>query len=89
MESGNPHGEIQDIPPLLTGFRANFAYDIASEMLLPKDTDREFGPFIANVSGHIAKFTIFMKTALNTYTRTKPAEIWKVEEVEKGEDGHP
>jgi hypothetical protein len=82
LESGSTRGEIQDIPPLLTGFRANFAYDIASEMLLPHDTDREFGPFIANVSEHIAKFTIFMKAALNAYTRTKPAEVWEVEEVQ-------
>lgn len=82
LESGSARGEIQDIPPLLTGFRANFAYDIASEMLLPEDTDQKFGPFIANVSKHIASFTIFMKAALNAYTETKPAGTWEVEDVQ-------
>lgn len=77
-------GEIRDIPPPLTGFRAVFADDIATEMMLDKDTEKEFPGFVGNVSEHIAKFTIFTKATLNAYTRTRPAETWDVEDVKNG-----
>src|SRR3954469_19860268 len=54
-EKGVKRGEIRDIPPPITGFRAIFADDIASEMVLPKDTDREFSGYLGNVAGHSAK----------------------------------
>jgi hypothetical protein len=84
-ENPDQRAEIQDIPPPITGFRAIFAYDIASEMLLPEDTEGNSPEFIANISEHIAKFVLFTKDALNAYAQTKPAEVWEVEEVEEVE----
>ena len=87
-EDPDKRGQISDIPPPLTGFRADFAYDIASEMTLPEDTETEYPEFVRAVSNHIAKFAAFAKEALNTYTVLKGAEVWEVEEVERAE-GHP
>lgn len=84
-EDPDKRGEIRDIPPPLTGFRANFAYDVASEMTLPEDTEAKYADFVAAVSDHIAKFAVFAKEALNSYTAMKGAEVWEIEEVEIGE----
>ena len=89
QEKPDKRGEITDIPPPISGFRANFAYDIASEMLLPERTEAEYPSFVAATGDHIAKFAIFAKAALNAYTVTKPAEVWEVEEVESGEGARP
>jgi hypothetical protein len=80
-ETGIAGGEIQDIPPTLTGFRATFAYDVASEMFLPGGAEGDYPEFVGAVSAHIAKYAQFVKAALNAYTQTKPQEIWAVEHV--------
>jgi hypothetical protein len=80
-------GVIRDIPPAITGFRSSFADDIATEMMLPDDTEQEFGPFIGNVSEHSGKFLKFVKTALNDYTHLHPG-AWEIEDVRSGE-GNP
>jgi len=85
-KKGISQGEIRDIPPPLTGFRANFAYDVASEMMLPEDTEAEHPGFLENVRLHIDKFAVLAKAVLNGYALTKPAETWRVEEVESGRD---
>jgi hypothetical protein len=74
-------GEIRDIPPPITGFRAIFADDIASEMTLPEDTEGEFQTFIGNVAEHSGKVLTFVRAALNAYTHTRPAETWDIEEI--------
>lgn len=84
QEQGITRGEIRDVPPAITGFRATFAYDIASEMLLPEDTEAEFPEFLGNVASFIGKFGIVTKAALNAYTQTKPVGTWEVEEVDSG-----
>lgn len=78
-------GQIHDVPPALTGFRAVFADDIAAEMMLDRDIEGEFPDFIGSVSEHIAKFTIFTKAALNAYIQTKPTKTWDVEPVSSRE----
>lgn len=83
-EQGVGRGEIRDIPPAQTGFRAIFAYDVASEMMLPEDTATEHPGFLENVRLYINKFALVTKAALNGYALTKPAETWNVEEVESG-----
>jgi hypothetical protein len=79
LENPNKRGEISDVPPAITGFRADFAYDVASEMTLPEDTEAEYPDFVAAVSDHVAKFAVFAKEALNAYTVLKGTEIWEVE----------
>lgn len=74
-------GEIRDIRPMLTGFRATFAYDVAVEMLLPGETETEYMPFIHETSAHIAKFSRFAKAALNAYTEVTAPGTWKIERV--------
>lgn len=86
QERPDKRGEVTDIPPAITGFRAKFAYDIASEMLLPENTETEYPGFVAETAEHIAKFAIVAKAALNAYTRTKPAEVWEVEEIASDAD---
>jgi hypothetical protein len=88
QDKPDKRSEISDLPPPITGFRADFAYDIASEMLLPENTETEFPPFTAATSNHIAKFAIFTKAALNAYTVTKPAEVWEVEDSKSEEGSH-
>jgi hypothetical protein len=79
-------GEIQDLPPAITGFRANFADDIAAEMMLPESTEEEFPSFIGNVSEHSAKLMIFVRAALNKYTHLHPG-AWEIEDV-RSEEGN-
>jgi hypothetical protein len=81
QEKNIAQGEIRDIPPSLTGFRATFAYDIASEMLLPGNTETEYPTFLETTSRHIGKFAAFTKAALNGYTATKPAGTWEIEKA--------
>lgn len=79
-EQGIKRGEIRDIPPALTGFRAGFADDIATEMMLPENTGAEFPKFIGNVSTNLGQLLSFLKAVLNAYTQTKPS-VWEVEEI--------
>jgi hypothetical protein len=74
-------GEVRDIPPPLTGFRSVFADDIATEMMLPEDTESEFQPFIGNLAEHSGKLLIFVKAAFNAYTHTRPEGTWEIEKV--------
>jgi hypothetical protein len=89
QEQNIQRGVIHDVPPAITGFRSTFADDIAAEMLLPANTEQEFGPFIGNVSEHSAKFLKFVKTALNAYTGTRPEGTWEIEDVPKKQGGTP
>jgi hypothetical protein len=74
-------GRIEDVPPPITGFRSVFADDIATEMMLPGDTEQDFQAFVGNVAEHIAKFMIFLKPAFNAYTHTRPDGTWEIEDV--------
>lgn len=80
-DQGIERGKVEDIPPPLTGFRSIFADDIATEMLLPEDTEQEMSSFLGNVAEHSAKLMIFGKPAFNAYTHTRPPGTWRVEEV--------
>lgn len=80
-KQGTKLGKVEDIPPPLTGFRSIFADDIATEMLLPEDTEHEVSGFLGNVAEHSAKLMIFGKAAFNAYTHTRPLGTWHVEEV--------
>jgi hypothetical protein len=79
-EQGIKRGEIRDIPPALTGFRAGFADDIATEMMLPENTGEEFPKFISNVSTNLGQLLSFLQAVLNAYTQTKPG-VWEVEDI--------
>jgi hypothetical protein len=83
-EQGIERGKIEDVPPPITGFRSIFADDIATEMMLPGDTEQDFQAFVGNVAEHIAKFMIFLKPAFNAYTQTRPEGTWDVEDVPGG-----
>ena len=80
-------GEIRDIPPALTGFRAGFADDIATELMLPEKTEEEFPEFISNVSTNLGQLMAFVRAVLNGYAVVKP-DAWEVQEVENGEGGN-
>ena len=80
-EQGITRGKVEDIPPPLTGFRSLFADDIATEMLLPEDTEQEMSSFLGNVAEHSARLMIFGKPAFNQYTHTRPAGTWEIEDV--------
>lgn len=79
-EQNIERGEVQDIPPPITGFRAIFADDISTEMMLPESAEDEFSGFIGNVAEHSAKLMIFVREALNSYTHLHPG-AWKIEDV--------
>jgi hypothetical protein len=87
-EQGIKRGKVEDIPPALTGFRSLFADDIATEMLLPEDTEQEMSSFLGNVAEHSAKLMIFGKPAFNAYTQTKP-EAWEIENIPSGKTSDP
>jgi hypothetical protein len=80
-------GEIRDIPPALTGFRAGFADDIATEMMLPSNTEGELPEFLSNVSTYLGQLMAFVRAVLNAYAVANP-DVWQVEEVPRGEDNH-
>jgi hypothetical protein len=83
-EQGIKRGEIRDFSPPIKGFRAGFADDIATEMMLPENTGEEFPEFISNVSKSLGQLLNFLKAVLNAYTLTRP-EVWEVKEVSKTE----
>lgn len=89
QEQNIQRGVIQDVPPAITGFRSTFADDIATEMLLPADTEQEFVPFVGNVSEHSAKFFKFVRTAFNAYTLARPEGTWEIEDVPEKQGGTP
>lgn len=74
-------GRIEDIPPPITGFRSIFADDVATEMMLPGDTEVELEPFLGDVAEHVVMFMVFVKAAFNAYTHTRPAGTWDVQDV--------
>jgi hypothetical protein len=80
-EQGTGRGRIEDVPPPITGFRSIFADDIATEMMLPGNTEEDFPAFLGNVAEHIARFMIFLKPAFNAYTHTRPDGTWEIEDV--------
>lgn len=82
-EQGIKRGEIRDIPPPLTGFRAGFADDIATEMMLPENTEEELPEFLSNVSNHLGKLMAFVRAVLNAYAVANP-DGWEVERVGGG-----
>lgn len=79
-EQGIERGEIRDIPPALTGFRAGFADDIATEMMLPENTGEEFPEFISNVSTNLGQLMAFVRAVLNAYAVTK-SDAWDAKSV--------
>lgn len=87
-EQGIRRGKIEDVPPPITGFRSIFADDVATEMMLPGNTDVELRPFLGELSTHIVSFMVFVKAAFNAYTLTRPEGVWDVEEV-PGKDVQP
>jgi hypothetical protein len=89
LEQDIQRGVIHDVPPALTGFRSTFADDIASEMMLPENTEQEFEPFVGNVSEHTGRFLKFVKVAFNEYTLTRPAGTWEIEDVSEKQEGTP
>jgi hypothetical protein len=80
-EQGIQRGKIEDVPPPLTGFRSTFADDIAAEMMLPGDTEKDLPAFLGNVAEHSVKFMVFVKAAFNAYTQTRPDGTWHIETV--------
>jgi hypothetical protein len=50
-------------------------------MMLPGDTESVYGPFVGDVSEHIAAVMVFVKPALNAYTWTRPEGTWRTESV--------
>jgi hypothetical protein len=80
-EQGIRRGKIEDVPPSLTGFRSFFADDVAVEMMMPGETDKELPDFLGSVSEHIAAFMYFFKEVFNEYTQTRPEGTWDVDEL--------
>jgi hypothetical protein len=80
-KKGIKRGEIRDIPPPITGFRSIFADDIATEMVLPEDTEKEFPTYIGNAAEHSGKLMIFVRAALNKYTHLY-SDAWEIEDVQ-------
>jgi hypothetical protein len=80
-EKGIERGKIEDIPPSITGFRSFFADDVAVEMMMPGDTEKELPSFLRAVSEHIAAFMLFLKEVFNEYTQTRPEGTWHIETV--------
>jgi hypothetical protein len=80
-EQGIQRGKIEDIPPPITGFRSFFADDVATEMLLPGDTEKDFGTFVGTLAEHIGRYMVFLKAAFNAYTHTRPEDTWHIETV--------
>jgi hypothetical protein len=77
-------GEIRDIPPAITGFRSMFADDVATEMLLPENTEQEYPAFVGNLAEYSGKLLKFVKIAFNAYTHTRPEGTWEIEVVSLG-----
>jgi hypothetical protein len=86
-EKGIERGKIEDIPPSITGFRSFFADDVAVEMMMPGDTEKELPVFLGSVSEHIAAFMLFLKEVFNEYTQTRPDGTWHLETLPTAGNG--